>query len=139
MAARRQPKTPPGRRNGAAQAQPEAAPRRPRHVRERVFVSADEWVKRLTQLERMAEKERKQFEEAKRLEISLTEDRMQALAMIRERFGPGEEGWKKAEEAFGCSAWTYKTWADAERNVQPRDQSFKRTAIALGIKYGFHD
>lgn len=117
------------------QPKPEA---KPRHVRERVLVTAEQWQARLAALDRMAAKEREEFDRLKRLEVSLTEDRIQALALLRERFGAGEEGWRRAAELGGCSWWTYRDWADEAKNVQPRDQSFKRTAIVLGLKYGFH-
>lgn len=113
--------------------------KKPRATRERVLVSAEDWSKRLAKLERMSQREREAFDKAKRLEISLTEDRIQALALLRGRFGDGEQAFHEAAQRGGCSVWTYKTWADESRNVQPRDQSFKRTAIALGIHYGFHD
>jgi hypothetical protein len=114
------------------------APHKETHRREVVLLTAAQWVKRLDAHARLTAKEQEEFDAKKRFEISLTEDRKQALAMIAERYGPGEAGWRRAEAQHGCSWWTYKTWADDARNVQPRDQSFKRTAIALGIKHGFY-
>lgn len=117
------------------------APRKQRHARERVFVTADEWVARLAALDRMNAADRKQFTASKRLEIDLTERRMQALAVVRETFGPGEAGWRACQEAGGCSWWTYRDWEDRTKNVQPRSQSFERTAVAArrsGWRYGFY-
>jgi len=107
--------------------------------RQVVLVSARDWQRRLAALEKKPTQERREFEEKSRYEISLTEDRKQALALIREKLGPGETGWERASARGGCSVWTYRTWDDETRNVQPRDQSFKKTAVALGINYGFHE
>lgn len=107
--------------------------------RERIFVTADQWQRRLTQLDKMQAAERREFDEKYRYEISLTEDRIQALAIIRQRFGSSEGGWERCAAQGGCSISTYRSWDDPVRNVQPRDQSFKKTAVACGVKYGFHD
>lgn len=142
MTARRKTTQPATQRRAAPTPPPASeAPKKPRHARERVFVTADEWVARLTALDRMSAADRKAFSAAKRLEIDLTERRIQALAVVREVFGPGEIGWRRAQDAGGCSWWTYRDWEDRTKNVQPRSQSFERTAVATkraGWCYGFY-
>lgn len=111
-------------------------PKRKRRVR--VLVSAAEWQKRLAALESMAEREREEFSSRQRLELSLEDQRDQAIGLLAERFGPGEEGWKRAHENGGCHPSTYRLW-DKRLVYNPRGESFRMTAIATGIEYGFFD
>ena len=102
-----------------------------------IYINPRLWRSIALRHKRLDRQQKRAFDAESRYEIDLQEDRMQALALIREKFGPGELGWARCEEAGGCSKYTYKRWANPLYNVQPRDQSFKRTAIALGLNYGF--
>lgn len=101
----------------------------------REFVSAEQWQRRIKVWQSMPASERRELDY--RLAIGLTEDRMQAMAVIREVFGPGEAGWRACQDAGGCSWWTYRNWADETKDIQPHARSLKQTSVACGRWKGF--
>ncbi len=78
--------------------------------------------------------QRKLVQVEERNELDLTEVRMQALAKVREVFGPGEKGWRACQDKGGCHWSTYRDWSDRELHVQPQARSLFKTALACGIK-----
>ena len=82
----------------------------------------------------MKPEEKKAYDAEQRFELSLTEVRVQALAKIRDVYGPGEVGWRKCQEAGGCHWSTYRLWEDRILDVQPQARSLFKTALACGIK-----
>lgn len=102
--------------------------------REVVYYSAADWARRIRQWDRMTPEQRKLYNSDKRDELDLGEARRAALGAVRDRFGWGEEGWRKCQAAGGMSWWTYRNWDDITKNVQPQARSLFKTAIACGIK-----
>jgi len=102
--------------------------------RETVYYSASDWHRRMRQWSKMTDEQKRAYNSSKRDELDLSEARRAALAAVRDRFGPGEEGWRRCQEAGGNSWWTYRNWDDITKNVQPQARSLLKTAIACGIK-----
>jgi hypothetical protein len=101
---------------------------------ERKLVSAAQWQRLLAKSER----ERKEFNSKREYELSIEDLRDDAVAIVENTFGRGETGFRLAESHGGMSAKTYQLWKD-KKILRPHTVSFRRTAIACGKKFGFHD
>jgi hypothetical protein len=106
----------------------------PRKKKEVVYYTAAEWARRMRQWQKMTKEQQHLYNTEKHDELDLGEARRAALAAVRARFGAGEDGWRRAQAAGGCSWWTYRNWDDITKNVQPQARSLLKTAIACGVK-----
>lgn len=106
-------------------------PRQPRQVE---LVSAKDWQARLTQLERMNAKERKEFDLHRRLEISVEDLRDEIVGAVIAELGGGVEdkAFERCHALGGAHPSTLRAWSN--RTVhRPWTSKMRQVGLTVGM------
>lgn len=106
----------------------------PRQPRELVLVSAKDWQRRLSALERMNRAERDEFHRLRRLEISVEDLRDEIVGMVIAELGRGVEdtAFETCHANGGPHPGTLKRWAD--RTVhRPWTSKMRQAGLTVGM------
>jgi hypothetical protein len=95
------------------------------------IVDARSWQRRLAQLERLTERERKEFDRLTRLEVNVRDLRDETVGAVYAKFGAHEQGLLRLKAAGGVCPATIRNW-DVGRTEFPHLTSIQRTLVACG-------
>lgn len=102
------------------------------------FVTAQNWERRLAQLEKMTVQEKREFEEKSRVELSVQDIRDQTVGIVYARFGKNEGAFYAVKSRGGATPSTLGKW-DRGETYQPRMATIRRTLRACGKDLGIID
>lgn len=96
------------------------------------IVSAKDWRKRLTRLEKMKADERREFQEKTRLEVSTRDLRDATVGEVYAKYGKGDDGLSICQANGGPAPQTIRNW-DKGVTEFPHLQTIRRALLACDM------